>query len=230
MRNLHTFRRLYLDKMLTETEFYGKVLDIGGKKEKKRGTFRPPLEKVESWEYLNIDKTTKPDYVCSADAIPVHDNNFDVILITEVLEHCEDPVAVIVESYRVLKIGGRIVVTMPFLFPVHADPEDYQRWTPGKLRLELEGAGFDKCEIRNMGYVGGVISDLLFIASGTGSLEVRRSIGRRIFVRFCLPLLQRFFLWMERQEVFKNESITTGYFCSAIKKENTTKGIGKDAL
>ncbi len=50
-----TFTRHYLDQFLMETNFFGKVLDIGGKKENKRGKFVPPIEKVESWEYLNTD-------------------------------------------------------------------------------------------------------------------------------------------------------------------------------
>ena len=55
-----TFRRMYLDEWLERSKplMHGKVLDIGGKKDNKRGNFRPPIEKVSSWEYVNIDKIT----------------------------------------------------------------------------------------------------------------------------------------------------------------------------
>jgi len=42
----NSFRRYYLDQFLLGTEFYGNVLDLGGKKEQKRGGFHPPLGKV----------------------------------------------------------------------------------------------------------------------------------------------------------------------------------------
>jgi hypothetical protein len=53
-----TFRRYYVDTLLSATDFSGRVLDIGGKKEKKRGQFRPHLDQVEKWEYLNINPET----------------------------------------------------------------------------------------------------------------------------------------------------------------------------
>ena len=129
-----TFRRHYLDKLLFGVKWHGKVLDIGGKKKNKRGQFRPPLDQVESWEYVNIDPSTDPDYLCSADDIPVPNGSYDMVLMTEVLEHLEKPVEVLKEAYRILKPGGEIIITMPFLWAVHADPEDFQRWTGQRIR------------------------------------------------------------------------------------------------
>ena len=68
-----TNRRKLLDKFLKESKDYirERVLDIGGKKEKKRGEFRPPVERVGNWKYLNIDNSTNPDYCCSTENIPL---------------------------------------------------------------------------------------------------------------------------------------------------------------
>ncbi|CAN2048456.1 hypothetical protein GMMP1_580026 [Candidatus Magnetomoraceae bacterium gMMP-1] len=118
------------------------MLDVGGKKENKRGQFRPPLHTVEKWEYLNIDKATTPDYLCSADRIPVQNETFDFVLMTEVIEHLEKPADILSEINRVLKKSGAVIMTMPFLFPIHSDPSDYQRWTPEKIKLECEKANF----------------------------------------------------------------------------------------
>lgn len=90
------------------------------------------MDKIESWEYLNIDESTNPDYLCSADNIPVDDNTFDIVMLAEVIEHLENPIAVLNECYRVLKKDGKIVVTIPFLNALHADPYDFQRWTDVK--------------------------------------------------------------------------------------------------
>ena len=64
----------------------GRVLDVGGKKIDRRGTFIPPFDQVNSWEYLNSDEKTKPDYCCSAENIPLEDASVDTVIMTEVLE------------------------------------------------------------------------------------------------------------------------------------------------
>jgi SAM-dependent methyltransferase len=84
----------------------GRVLDVGGIKESRRGNFRPPLDQVDGWEYLNLDETTNPDYCCSADNIPLESNSIDTVLLCEVLEHVENPDKVISEIARILKPGG----------------------------------------------------------------------------------------------------------------------------
>jgi SAM-dependent methyltransferase len=169
-----TFRRHYLDKSLSSTTFKGKVLDIGGKKDNKRGSFRPPLNKVDSWEYLNTDDSTNPDYCCSAEDIPIDNEKFDIVLMAEVLEHLENPSKVLQEAYRITKFSGKIIATMPFLYPIHADPYDYQRWTPERIKLEFEKVGFTIEKIVPMGSVFAVIYDLLYVSLGMASkIEAR---------------------------------------------------------
>jgi len=201
-----TFRRYYLDQVLSDMNFYGKVLDVGGKKENKRGTFRPPLEKVESWEYLNIDKSTNPDYNCSADNIPVEDGTFDIIMLAEVIEHLENPIEVINECYRALKKGGKIVVTVPFLNALHADPYDFQRWTDLKIENVFNKSAFKDISINPMGGKTAVIYDLLNF-SQTPTL-----FNTRIF-RKILQISSPIFKILDKP----NRFVTTGYFIEAKK-------------
>ena len=81
-----TLRRYYIDDFLNAYKplMKGRVLDIGGKKIIK-GFFRPPLKSVESWEYLNIDMATSPDYACSVYKIPFAENTFDTIIFAKFL-------------------------------------------------------------------------------------------------------------------------------------------------
>ena len=63
--------------------------------------------------------------------LPLDDDSVDGFVLTEVLEHCTDPQQAINEVYRVLKPGGLLLVTSPFLWPQHATASyrDYWRFT-----------------------------------------------------------------------------------------------------
>jgi len=214
--NIITFRRYYLDNLLSATDFFGKVLDVGGKKDNKRGNFRPSLGKVEKWEYLNIDPATNPDYCCSAEAIPVADETYDIALMTEVLEHLENPERVIAEVYRVLKKEGHVVATMPFLYPIHADPLDFQRWTPAKIKLEFENAGLIIEKIEPVGSVFGVLYDLLNVSLGIASKN-QYTFKNRVINKLIMPILAKILIIIDKLYLYKSSFITTGYYITAKK-------------
>jgi SAM-dependent methyltransferase len=204
-----SFRRYYLDSALLKTEFSGKVLDVGGKIINRQGSFKPPFEKVESWEYLNIDASTNPDYLCSAESIPVKDNHFDMILLTEVLEHLKNPKLVIKELFRILKDNGILIASMPFLRPVHMYPHDFQRWTEVRIRIELEEMGFTVEKISPMGGIVAVIMDLIFFYTKNPTI-ISKLIRKTI--KFASPL----FLYFDKKTT-KKDRITTGFYIRARK-------------
>ena len=211
-----TFRRHYIDKLLLKTTFYGKVLDVGGKKDSKRGCFRPPLDDVEIWEYLNIDKNTNPDYICSADNILIDDESFEMILLTEVLEHLENPIKVLNECKRILKKDGKLIATIPFLYALHADPYDFQRWTNVKIRMELKKLGFKNIKIESMGSLFAVTYDLFHISLNKESKN-RHAIKNKLIRRLIMPILAKLFLSLDIKYMYKSKAITTGYYIEATK-------------
>ena len=73
-------------------------------------------------------------------ALPFPTNQFDGIVLTEVLEHCRDPFTAMREVFRVLKPGGLLLVTSPFAWPWHGtnEYEDYWRFTHQGWKLLLE--------------------------------------------------------------------------------------------
>ena len=66
--------------------------------------------------------TKRIDLVCDITAIPEPDDSFDAILCTEVLEHVPDPTNALDEFARLLKPGGKLILTAPFASLVHFAP------------------------------------------------------------------------------------------------------------
>jgi SAM-dependent methyltransferase len=74
--------------------------------------------------------------------VPVDDATFDVVLSTQVLEHVDDPGIYLSECYRVLRPGGRMLLSTHGIFVYHPDPADLWRWTCEGLKRVVEDAGF----------------------------------------------------------------------------------------
>lgn len=132
-----SYRRRILDRCLTvySSIFRGIVLDIGGRD---RGRFRKPKTSVEQWIFADINPEHHPDVILDvAHMDTIASESVDVICACELFEHVEQIEAGLDECERVLKLGGSTVISVPFLYAIHADPSDYQRWTEYKWKKEL---------------------------------------------------------------------------------------------
>jgi SAM-dependent methyltransferase len=69
--------------------------------------------------------TTRIDLVSDISAIPAPDASFDAILCSEVLEHVPEPTHALDEFTRLLKPGGVLILTAPFVSIVHMAPYHY---------------------------------------------------------------------------------------------------------
>lgn len=69
--------------------------------------------------------TKRIDLICDITSIPEPDASFDAILCTEVLEHVPDPTNALDEFARLLKPGGKLILTAPFASLVHFAPYHY---------------------------------------------------------------------------------------------------------
>jgi SAM-dependent methyltransferase len=93
----------------------------------------------------------RPEIVCSGYRLPFKASSLDCVMAHSLLEHVNDPCAILVEAWRVLVPGGSLVVSVPFCFPVHGAPDDFRRWTPQGLKREITSVGFDVCDARPIG-------------------------------------------------------------------------------
>lgn len=64
----------------------------------------------------------KLDIVSDITKIPVKNSYFDAVLCTEVLEHIPEPTKAINEFRRILKKGGKLIITAPFCSLTHFAP------------------------------------------------------------------------------------------------------------
>ncbi len=89
-------------------------------------------------EYVGVDVVENPvaELLGPVEALPVEGGSFDVVLCTQVLEHCDDPAQAVCELRRVTAAGGRVLASTHGVQVYHPSPADYWRWThEGLARL-----------------------------------------------------------------------------------------------
>jgi len=209
MTQKQTFRRFYLNSCLHAVNFKGRVLDVGGHKFPKKGKFAPSKEGVEVWHHLNYEPELKPDFVASADSVPLKSDSYDMVVCTEVLEHLVNPIACLQEMHRILHTDGKAIISMPFQFHLHSEPFDYQRWTKHKHLIALENAGFSQIKIEEMGSTFAVIYDIL--------KTFARHKKTRSFIYGHKVLMKLFGIFKYLDNKYSIKSQTTGYFITAVK-------------
>jgi SAM-dependent methyltransferase len=73
--------------------------------------------------------------------------SFDLIVCTALLEHHPDPPSLVGEFHRILRPGGRLIVSGSSVFPSHGNPYNYFHFTPNGFRhLFRDWAGFERLE------------------------------------------------------------------------------------
>jgi SAM-dependent methyltransferase len=127
----------------------GRLLDYGCAEMPYRSFFASDVA------YVGADLPGNPNanVLINADGtVPVADESCDGVLSTQVLEHVVDPRVYLEECFRVLRPGGRLLLSTHGVFAYHPDPVDLWRWTGEGLRRQVEAAGFEV--IRMEGVIG----------------------------------------------------------------------------
>jgi SAM-dependent methyltransferase len=123
----------------------GRLIDIGCGDKPWSAIFAPHVI-----EHIGVDhqapsgsEPREVDIVAGAYSVPLPDESADTILLTEVLEHLEEPVRALEEAHRLLRPGGAVILTTPLIFPVHGAPRDFFRYAPDGIRYVMREAGFN---------------------------------------------------------------------------------------
>lgn len=114
---------------------------------------------------------TRPDLYGDAHELPLADGSVDNALMLHVLEHLALPGVALNETHRVMRPGGRLLVEVPFLYPLHDAPLDFHRWTGFGLASDLEAAGFEVLGTRCFGQPAESAAMLFNLAVGRLALD-----------------------------------------------------------
>ena len=137
-----TLLRFMEDERIARLHLRGRTLDIGG-----GANFGyTKLIRIDggSLASINIAAELSPTIVADLNKeLPIADEVYDNVICFNTLEHIYEDRRSTRELLRVLRPGGRFVVTIPFLFPRHGRYGDYHRHTAENWERELCELGLD---------------------------------------------------------------------------------------
>jgi SAM-dependent methyltransferase len=145
-------------------------------------------------DYRRADITGSPSlqYQIRPDStISEADGTFDIILSTQVAEHVVNPDVYFKECFRLLKSGGKLVLTTHGIWDEHGSPYDFQRWTDSGLARDLEAAGFKQPEIYKL-TCGLRAAILIFTRALFASRPPQAPFQKFLFKTFRLPYSKLF--------------------------------------
>jgi len=202
-------------KTISDIKLSGSVIDLGGDKS---SSYQKLFKGNFSLLTLNNSESAKPDILHDLEKLlPFKDESYDCVLLINVLEHIYNYQQLLLESFRVLNRGGKIVISVPFLFPIHPSPNDFWRFTDETLVRTLSDAGFQ---------------DICVTALGSGVFSARVLMLQRllpaflqVFYNFIITpfakLFDNLFVYMAYifRKKYKPSDYALGFLVTAKKNE-----------
>lgn len=215
-----SYRRKMLDFLQEKYRYLyeGVILDIGGRD---RGKFIKSRDKNQKWIFADINKEYNPDIILDVTNMEqIEADSIDVINAIELFEHVKNIKLGLKECLRVLKKEGIIIISVPFLYHIHADPNDFQRWTFTKWKLELKKLGFKIEKFIVMGKF--FLNFAENLKNLIKAIKKSHSLVGSLLLKACHPLLDKI-TKLDNKPIVKKDSVLrnyhNGYFIIA-KKEN----------
>jgi SAM-dependent methyltransferase len=184
------------------------VLDVGGRIQPYRALLNGREEK-----YVAIDMRLSPmvSMLATAEAIPLADEQFDVVICTQVLQYVTDPRQAIAEIYRLLKPGGHLLLSVPAAYPRDSEHECW-RFLPKGLETLL--ASFRQIDIEPE---GGSITGLCRTVAVWLTMFARPAALRTLICYSLVPMLNLSAVTLERLLGRGNDQFAVNYSVFAQK-------------
>ena len=154
--------------------------------------------------------------------IPLRNDTFDIVILSNVLEHTYDFSNLLSEINRVLKPGGIILIAVPFIIKLHQQPYDFYRYTEYALEKMLSESKFKDCKIIS---VGNFIENYKFYHHAFRSeiYKANETVFAKIFIKIFYSIYYLIFLMIEKlfipKELYNRKDYPQGYHCRAEKAE-----------
>jgi SAM-dependent methyltransferase len=183
------------------------VLDVGGRLQPYRALI---ADRVRQYIAVDLRRTPLVDVLARAEQLPVVSDRFDLVICTQMLEYVAQPRSVVDEIYRVLKPGGKFLLSVPSAAPDAG--EESWRMLPTGLRSIL--SGFQKVEVVAEGS-----SVLGFFRTVNVCLDMfaRYPAARSFYRHSMAPLLNLTGALAEKISSSRNQQFTVNYSVLAEK-------------
>jgi SAM-dependent methyltransferase len=161
--------------------------------------------------------------------MPFEARSFDSAICIEVLEHAEDPLALLSEISRVLRPDGTLLLSVPWSARRHHIPYDFHRFTRERLQAMLDTSGFHHICITERGSDISVVANKLMVISmrllKPAAWRPLRILPTLVCLFFMLPLTAAWLLFAHIAERFGlgAREDPLGYFVSAQTSSDVTK-------
>lgn len=162
-------------------------------------------------EYLGADvapaKDVQLDIVFrSEEPLALPSQSVDTVLSTQVLEHVPDPQAYLRECRRLLRRGGRLIISVPMQWRHHEDPYDFLRFTRYGIVHMLQENHFDILDLRPCGGAFALLGQILVNTLNAQGLRNK----------FVIRIINRVSLALDRR--YPDYGDTLGWMCIASAK------------
>ena len=127
---------------------YGALIDYGCGNMPYRPIFAPHVTRYLGCDFHGNDLAEAQ--LTAKGELPCERGSADVVLSSQVLEHCESPSGYLRKCRRVLRDNGLLILSTHGVWRYHRDPHDFWRWTSEGLRMQIEGQGFDVLQFRGV--------------------------------------------------------------------------------
>lgn len=146
--------------------------------------------------YLGIDviqsgremSLKSPDVFYDGSNLPFGEMTFDGLLCSQVIEHVRNPEHFLKECCRVLKTGGKIVITAPFVWPEHEEPWDFLRFSSFGINHLIDSCGFDDVSFQKTSGAIETVAQLLSTYFSTNLLQGIPYCTRLVSLLLCCPV------------------------------------------
>lgn len=149
---MYTRSRLDSNKWIRDKAFSlkGKILSIGSRDDGdgQGGFYRNYFSQSDAYFTSEPTREFGCDLLVDVQCMQnIESESWDAVFCSGVLEHVPRPEDAVSEMARVLKVGGSLLIGVPFKQPIHMAPNDFWRFTSFGLRAILERHSFDLIDL-----------------------------------------------------------------------------------